>query len=1198
MLVTGGRTSDIACAADVLPHLVGDPVDTLTGAVVDRTLDFRLTGPIELRWNRYYDSSHSHRTSRIGHGWSHEFDRFLTLRADGVVYTEPVRTEVLFPALAADGAHSARDGFRLHRVSANRYLMSSSGRPAMEFVFRAGASRARLSRLLDGRFDVRFGYDIQGKLTTIDDSAGRCLIATETVEGRLLRLAVATPDGHEGELLIAYGYDDRGNLVRTENGQGHGYRYEYDGDNRLVLRIGRKGFRFYFTYDTQGRCTRSTGDGRLYGVALDYRVPGRLTKVTRPDGGVWTYHFTPHGQLQEVHDPLGGVQKFVRDATGRLALEVDPNGSVSRIVYDSAGAPIARINGLGHRTPVPEDPNAPDPLAHQVAANPAEYEYGRLLDVEWIVLPDRARLHHMAVSDGARALVITGAPENAPIRPHFDVPPLRVLWWPRPKAGRMFSDLGKLLAQRDLFGRVRRWSYDESGNVADHHDFDGGRWIHDYGAWHFRRGLTDPLGREIRYTYTPYGAVESFTDAGGTVSEYRYDRKERLVEVRRHGVVRETYTRDSAGHLVAKHAADGRELLRIEIGQNGHLPVRRVLASGDEHRFQYDRSGRPLIAETSRDRVEFAYDILGNAVRETRGGQGVECRFQGWRRPAELILFERFAVRYERRGGTLFITDPGGKSHALRFPGNGVVERRFSSGSTETSQYDNLGRCLLKHAERKGSRPWTRRYEWTGEGQLARVEDNRRGETRHEYDAAHRLRSRTARRGVEHFEIDDANNLVKQPGLAGVSLCGGNRLRTANGFSFTYNDRNHIEVRENETGAIRYHYDSRDQLVRADLPDGQWRAEYDALGRRTRKMFERQMTEYHWYGDQLIAETHGNGVRIYVYADPLALVPLLFIDYESAAAPLDSGRRRFIFTDQIGAPLLVEDEEGREVWSAEIAPFGDATVAPGSKIEVALRFPGHYFDPELGLHYNRYRYYDCGLGRYLQSDPSGISGGHNLYAYAVNPLLSVDAIGLGEDGTDCKNREDGAEGTDDPTSPPQRRMTDEELQAAADFIRHGGTPDPKDWSTLTVTEGLDANGQPVYTVTSSRAPSDFNDGHNLTPGELGRAQQVFGPDVNTPVEARAPAGDGSHHAEQRGMRATEDQTERRQASSNQTGTTRRDPDVGHMGAACSHCAAAQRNAVDSNGNPNPVQNTTGTIEDGGRTNNPRNPGAWKGWTNE
>ena len=38
-----------------------------------------------------------------------------------------------------------------------------------------------------------------------------------------------------------------------------------------------------------------------------------------------------------------------------------------------------------------------------------------------------------------------------------------------------------------------------------------------------------------------------------------------------------------------------------------------------------------------------------------------------------------------------------------------------------------------------------------------------------------------------------------------------------------------------------------------------------------------------------------------------------------------------------------------------------------------------------------------GLGRYLQSDPWGIAGGYNLYAYRLNPLLEVDVRGLGEE---------------------------------------------------------------------------------------------------------------------------------------------------------------------------------------------------------
>jgi len=62
---------------------------------------------------------------------------------------------------------------------------------------------------------------------------------------------------------------------------------------------------------------------------------------------------------------------------------------------------------------------------------------------------------------------------------------------------------------------------------------------------------------------------------------------------------------------------------------------------------------------------------------------------------------------------------------------------------------------------------------------------------------------------------------------------------------------------------------------------------------------------------------------------------------------------------------------------------------------VNLRFPGQYFDVEAGKHYDYFRGYDPGMGRYASSDPIGLAGGLSTYGYVGgNPLSFYDFFGL------------------------------------------------------------------------------------------------------------------------------------------------------------------------------------------------------------
>src|SRR5215471_15883627 len=117
---SGEETMKKPCSSSPIllePRLVGDPVDTLTGAVFDRKLEFRLIGPLELRWYRHYDSSRHDQSFALGWGHTHDFDKTLHLEGDQIVYQAPVGRVFSFPRLANDEDECALYGFVLRRLS-------------------------------------------------------------------------------------------------------------------------------------------------------------------------------------------------------------------------------------------------------------------------------------------------------------------------------------------------------------------------------------------------------------------------------------------------------------------------------------------------------------------------------------------------------------------------------------------------------------------------------------------------------------------------------------------------------------------------------------------------------------------------------------------------------------------------------------------------------------------------------------------------------------------------------------------------------------------------------------------------------------------------------------------------------------------------------------------------------------------------
>jgi RHS repeat-associated protein len=113
-------------------------------------------------------------------------------------------------------------------------------------------------------------------------------------------------------------------------------------------------------------------------------------------------------------------------------------------------------------------------------------------------------------------------------------------------------------------------------------------------------------------------------------------------------------------------------------------------------------------------------------------------------------------------------------------------------------------------------------------------------------------------------------------------------------------------------------------------------------------------------------------------------------------AVVEGSTLRYIETDHLNTPrALIDPARNLPVWrwdlqvsafgehAANEDPDGDATL-----VKFNLRFPGQYLDAETGLHYNYFRDYEPGTGRYVESDPIGLRGGLATFGYALSSPLS------------------------------------------------------------------------------------------------------------------------------------------------------------------------------------------------------------------
>ncbi|HGP0659165.1 TPA: RHS repeat-associated core domain-containing protein, partial [Stenotrophomonas maltophilia] len=201
------------------------------------------------------------------------------------------------------------------------------------------------------------------------------------------------------------------------------------------------------------------------------------------------------------------------------------------------------------------------------------------------------------------------------------------------------------------------------------------------------------------------------------------------------------------------------------------------------------------------------------------------------------------------------------------------------------------------------------------------------------------------------------------------------------GKTFTYNDANRMNaVKQGYAVLESYAYNHRgERVLRTPASGAAQITLYDEAGQ--------------WLGNY---SATGQAQQQAIWLDNY---PVALINMPATGVP----ELAYVQPDHLGTPRVVIDPV-RDVaiweWSNKSEVFGNQIPSAdpdgdGVAFELALRFPGQQATAASGLFYNYQREYDPAVGRYSQSDPIGLDGGINTYAYAEgDPLSYVDPLGL------------------------------------------------------------------------------------------------------------------------------------------------------------------------------------------------------------
>lgn len=1069
------------------------PVSMVTGEELLTLTDGQLDGLLPFEWTRLYRTSAVEIDCGLGYGWSHTLAHRVEIVGDEVIWTDHENRATVFPLPSeqrpAITNSLSRAGIFLGDDPSELVLAQAGKRPSF-YHFRFNSKGATLIAISDSYGNrLHVTRDIHGRIKRLDNGAGRALLLRYdrkhivAVDYQQFLPADNLEDAwNTVQTLVTYSYDTQHRLIEAKNAAGEAEHYRYNEQHVILERQLAGGAAFYWEWENQGklsRCTHHWANFSQMEAHYAWDDKGSVT-VTNADGSEEVYTHDDQARLISKIDPDGAEHLKAYNDKGQLIAEKDPLGAVTEYRYND--------NGLMTAVIPPED-----------EATTYEYINGFVSDVHrgkasWKYQRNRQGDITQQIDPDGNATLYSYDPQGRLLEIRHPDGSRHQLGW---------NNLGQLLEERLPDGGQRKYRYDALGRQITRQEESGAITQYQWDAANRLAQVTLPGGATRAFTYNAYGNVTAERDELGRITRYEYADNLHLVSRRinpdgsqlryrydnsrlllteienergeqyhldyyTNGLIqqetgfdgrRTAYEYDLNGQLLKKteFSDDGSELVtEYQRDAAGRLLVK-TLADGEEIHYSYDALGRLVNVDDGHWPLAYKYDLQDRLIEEHQGWGTLRYEYDSVGQLKHCRLPDGSKLDYRHQ--------PGGQLSNIDLNGSRLTSHQFSAGREQKRQqglllsqyqYDEQGRLQAHTVGQRDKSLFQRQYNYDANGNLAGIDDSRKGNRSYHYDPLDRLISV---RGAtpESFAHDPAGNLLGQSneGTANLANVKGNRLLMQGDRHYDYDAYGNLIRERRGTGqklVTEYRYDCQHRLVGVSLPGGSIASyKYDAFGRRIEKTVDGHTTEFLWQGERLIAESAENRYRSYIY-EPGSFRPLAMLDGEGPrkATPF------YYQLDHLGTPQELTDYSGEIMWSAKYRAYGNLAALDVSEIDNPLRFQGQYFDAETGLHYNRHRYYNPGTGRFLTLDPIKLAGGLNSYQYVPNPTGWVDPLGL----NGCPPNGDGQV---NPTAPTENARVD---------TKEPSTPDIP-WSNGSVKRASDALDRGATSVTvNSRAEAE------------------------------------------------------------------------------------------------------------------------------